>query len=122
MTRGASFVADLCRVTGPRTLVRSTAYLLVMVVLFAPWMAQEITRVIPVGDDIHARVSLDIAIDRALCGRPSAISEEYDLAAIVAADPRLVSQPLRALAADRAGSVASYCASATASIMNNENS
>lgn len=105
-----------------RTLHRSLGGTLVLLLLYSPWIGNELARSIPYGPDAHAETSLDIAIDRALCGGPSNESNGYRIAPALVGHPHWLDRPLRDVAAERAGSLEAYCASATVRVLNNENS
>ncbi len=121
----ATFGADVLRprLSAPRSLVRSLAYLLVVALPFAPAIGREFVRFISYQDvDAHAGLSLEIAANRAFCGRTSMVSERHPIAPLLAADERRMTQPLRAIAAEQAGSLDAYCASVTSDRLNTENS
>src|SRR5712692_415124 len=105
-----------------RTPSRSLAYLTLIALGFVPAISREWARVIPFDRDVHASFSLDIAVNRAVCGRLSDLSVNHDIASALVGNAGLVDRPLRTLAADEAGSVKAYCGSVTNRFLNNENS
>lgn len=120
---GSDVLRPRLNAAAPRSLVRSLAYLLVVALPFAPAIGREFTRSVPYQDvDAHAGISLEIATNRAFCGRTSAVSAERPIMPLLSADERRVSQPLRALVVEQAGSLDAYCPSVTTDTLNTENS
>jgi hypothetical protein len=76
----------------------------------------------PLDDDYHMRDSFDIAVNRAVCGAPSATSRASSIRWGVETDPGLRAVPLRELLARDAGSVDEHCRSMLEPHLNRENS
>lgn len=72
--------------------------------------------------DDHAVVSLELALTRAFCHTPSAISTAASIAPALKSDASLRAQPLRDVIAARGESLARFCAASTQTFVNNENS
>jgi hypothetical protein len=125
-TEFATFGADVLRsrlnAPAPRSLVRSLLYLLVVALPFASVIGSEAMRFVPYGNDDHAALSLEIATNRALCGRTSMVSPQHRMAPLLREDQRRMNQPVRTIAEEQAGSLQRYCDSVTFSVVNGENS
>jgi hypothetical protein len=96
-------------------------WLAVILVCLGPALTRELLRTIPYGPDGHAWASLDVAVDRQLCGAVSHLSGVFRLGATVNADQSLVDVPIRDVVESRGGREA-YCARVTLPFVNNENS
>jgi hypothetical protein len=81
--------------------------------LFKPMVA-------PSGTDMHADVSLELAVNRALCGRTSHLGHT-SIAEALRRRPDLLKLPVLEVPAAVAGSTAEYCASVNRPFLNNEN-
>lgn len=72
--------------------------------------------------DDHAVASLELALVRANCGVPSSYSRAVRVVSVIRDRIELRHVPMRALIAERAGSVDEYCRQADQPFVNNENS
>ena len=72
--------------------------------------------------DGHRNASLEIALNRALCGSNSRLSPEHSVAKALEARPELGDVPLPDVAAGLAGGAGEYCRSITRPFLNAENS
>ena len=70
----------------------------------------------------YSVVSLDLAMSRAFCGAPYAITPLVSVAAVVRDHRELGETPVRQIAADRAGGIDRFCETITVPTINNENS
>ena len=66
--------------------------------------------------------SMDLAMTRAFCDAPSAISTLVSVTTVVRDQPELLDVPARRIAVERAGSLQRFCETATEPWVNNENS
>ena len=70
----------------------------------------------------YSIVSLDLAMSRAFCGVPSAVTPLVSVATVVRDHRELGETSARLIAAERAGSLERFCETATVLTVNNENS
>jgi len=70
----------------------------------------------------YSIVSLDLAMSRAFCGTPSALSPLVSVTTVAHNQPELLDVPARQIAAERAGSLQRFCETSTELRINNENS
>lgn len=118
----AEHLGDLVLFHSPPTPGRLVVYTaLVVIAAFAINPASLSAPGYALPDD-HAVVSLDLAIVRAFCGRPSSFSSAGKIAARFRDAALDRDQPLRSLIAAETGSVEAFCASADLPFVNNENS
>jgi len=73
-------------------------------------------------DDGHAKQSLNLAVGRAFCRQPSALSRDIQLHEVLDARHDVGDVPIADILAGHWGSVERYCATATVPAVNNENS
>jgi SAM-dependent methyltransferase len=101
---------------------RTLAYLVLIGV--AVWYVnrQELARPPLFARDMHAELSLDLAVDRAFCGTSSSITRNPDVAGMLIDDHRLADRSLSSMLATQFGSVGGYCARSKEPYGNNENS
>jgi hypothetical protein len=112
----------LFRPDRPSNAVRSIVIAVLMVGAAFAFDRRYLAPKVTAENDGHALAALDMALTRVLCGAPSAFSLSYRAPMIVRDDPSTVSQPMRQLLIDRAGSLDAYCLSINQPFVNNENS
>lgn len=100
---------------------RSALYFALLVVTALWWHRAVFTTGFPVGPDRQFWISLDVAVNRTLCGTPSSWSREHRAAAYLHDHPDALQTPLSTIVATEAGSLQAYCRT-TEPILNNENS
>ena len=61
----------------------------------------------------YSIVSLDLAMSRAFCGTPSAVTPLVSVATVARDEPELRDVPARQIAAERAGSLQRFCETST---------
>jgi len=76
----------------------------------------------PFASDAHLGISVNLALADALCGKRGRISDRYNIAQALQADPHLLTRPVSDVVAAQAGSVSAYCASVDTPLINHENS
>jgi hypothetical protein len=70
----------------------------------------------------YSVVSIDLATSRAFCGASAVVTPLVSVAAVVRDQRELGETPVRAIAADRAGSLQRFCETATIPMVHNEHS
>jgi hypothetical protein len=70
----------------------------------------------------YSIVSMDLAMSRAFCGTPSALSPLVSVTTLVSTHPELSDVPAKQLAAERSGTLQRFCDTSTEPRINNENS
>jgi hypothetical protein len=104
---------------GPRRPVWHTTLVLVVGFLAVFAMVRKITT--PYPGDLHARISLEMAVNRVLCGADFKLFGSR-LSEVLASDQVARSIPIRTVVRQQSGSVANYCQSEGLIFVNNENS
>ena len=104
------------------TVRRALTYLAVIGV--AVWYVnrQELARPPLFARDMHAELSLDLAVDRAFCGTPSSITRNPDLVGMLIDDQQLANRSVSSILSTQFGSVVNYCERSKEPYGNNENS
>jgi len=72
--------------------------------------------------EAYSIVSMDLAMSRAFCGTPSALSPLVSVTTVAGDHPELRDVPARQIAAERAGGLQRFCETSTEPRINNENS
>ena len=101
---------------------RALAYLAVIGVALWYVNRREIAQPALFAKDMHAELSLDLAVDRAFCGTPSSVTRNPDLAGMLMDDGRLADRSVSSILSTQFGSVANYCERSKEPYANNENS
>jgi len=70
----------------------------------------------------YSVLSMDLAMSRAFCGTPSAVSPLVSVTTLVTTHPELGDVPARQLAGERSGTLQRFCETSTEPRINNENS
>ena len=72
--------------------------------------------------EAYSIASMDLAMSRAFCGVPSAVTPLVSVTTVASNQPELLDVPARQIAAERAGSLQRFCETSTEPRINNENS
>jgi hypothetical protein len=70
----------------------------------------------------YSILSMDLAMSRAFCGTPSAVSPLVSVSTLVSTQPELGNVPAKQLAAERSGTLQRFCETSIEPRINNENS
>jgi SAM-dependent methyltransferase len=112
----------VARLTRCMSLPRALIYLaLILLTAFVP-LDEAFHQPAYLGDDGHAKQSLTLAVNRAMCGQSSTISGDVQLDRLLPSRRDLSRIPLVDVIANQWGSVERYCATMRSPIANNENS
>jgi hypothetical protein len=104
------------------SLLRVSTYLALIVLMTLVPMRGALAGPSEMSDDGHAKQSLNLAVGRAFCRQPSALSRDIQLHEVLDGQHGIADVPIIDIIARRWGSVERYCATATAPAVNNENS
>jgi SAM-dependent methyltransferase len=101
---------------------RALVYLAIIVTVAGYTFRNELRTPAPFVRDMHAVLSLDLAVNRAWCGLPSSLTRNPDVGGLLLEQRGLADTPISSVVTARWGSISGFCATSSEPYVNNENS